>query len=341
MKILYGVQGTGNGHFSRAIALTPELAKYGEVDILVSGSQHDIKLPFEVNYTYAGVGFQFGQKGGIDITQTIKGQRPIRFIKDVWQLPVDKYDLVISDFEPVTAWACRLRQKPCVALSHQASFLSTKTPRPIRKSVAAETVMRHYAPTSSWYGFHFESYDENIYEPIIRQSIRQLSVSDDGHYVVYLPAFSSQYLLSVFKKIKDVKWKIYVKGRYNVCHHGHITLMPVGHPQWKQDIASCRGVIMGAGFEGPSEMLYLGKKLMVIPMSNQYEQQCNAEALRRLGVTVMSQLAATDIHEIENWLNLSEVLQLPFAFKTDEIVEKVVHHSFPVYQTVPQLVSSK
>jgi UDP:flavonoid glycosyltransferase YjiC (YdhE family) len=34
MKILYAVQGTGNGHVSRACDVIPELKKYAQVDIL-------------------------------------------------------------------------------------------------------------------------------------------------------------------------------------------------------------------------------------------------------------------------------------------------------------------
>lgn len=50
MKILYALQGTGNGHISRARAIIPILQNYCSVDILVSGYQKDIDLPFEVKY---------------------------------------------------------------------------------------------------------------------------------------------------------------------------------------------------------------------------------------------------------------------------------------------------
>ena len=37
MKILYGIQGTGNGHISKAETIYPILKQYGEVDVMVSG----------------------------------------------------------------------------------------------------------------------------------------------------------------------------------------------------------------------------------------------------------------------------------------------------------------
>ena len=42
MKLLYGVQGTGNGHITRARALNKYLAEFGlEVDFLFSGRDRD------------------------------------------------------------------------------------------------------------------------------------------------------------------------------------------------------------------------------------------------------------------------------------------------------------
>ena len=39
MRILYGIQGTGNGHISRALEVLPYLKKKASVDILISGRQ--------------------------------------------------------------------------------------------------------------------------------------------------------------------------------------------------------------------------------------------------------------------------------------------------------------
>ncbi|MNR17320.1 hypothetical protein D3C85_1339720 [compost metagenome] len=52
-------------------------------------------------------------------------------------------------------------------------------------------------------------------------------------------------------------------------------------------MASCEGVFTGGGFEGPAEALHLGKKLLVAPMRFQYEQQCNAYALKQFGLPVI------------------------------------------------------
>jgi hypothetical protein len=44
MKILFGIQGTGNGHISRAREIVPLLQQYGEVDLIVSGTEAEVSL---------------------------------------------------------------------------------------------------------------------------------------------------------------------------------------------------------------------------------------------------------------------------------------------------------
>ena len=48
MKILYAIQGTGNGHLSRARDIIPALQNKGDLDILVSGTQADVDLIYHV-----------------------------------------------------------------------------------------------------------------------------------------------------------------------------------------------------------------------------------------------------------------------------------------------------
>ena len=99
MKVLYAIQGTGNGHLARAIQLIPSIREKMEVDVLLSGIQGDLELPFEVKYQCYGLSFIFGKNGGIDIFKTISKLKPFRLIREISALPVKEYDLIISDFE--------------------------------------------------------------------------------------------------------------------------------------------------------------------------------------------------------------------------------------------------
>jgi uncharacterized protein (TIGR00661 family) len=79
-------------------------------------------------------------------------------------------------------------------------------------------------------------------------------------------------------------------------------------------LANCKGVLCGAGFELPSEALFLKKKLFVIPLKGQLEQHYNAKALADLGVPVSYD---SDFNMIDIWIKSSQDIQLNFNFDLD------------------------
>lgn len=54
MKILYAIQGTGNGHISRARDIIPILVRRGELDLLISGNEADLTPDVPVRYQFKG-----------------------------------------------------------------------------------------------------------------------------------------------------------------------------------------------------------------------------------------------------------------------------------------------
>jgi uncharacterized protein (TIGR00661 family) len=324
MKILYAIQGTGNGHVSRARDIIPVLQEKGEVDILISGIQADVDLPYPVKYRFRGFGYVFGKKGGIDITATYKKNNVKQFWKEIKSVPVEEYDIVINDFEPVSAWACYLKNKPCVGLSHQASMLSKKTPKPKQKDIVGATVLKYYAPVTVNYGFHFKAYDKNIYTPVIREQIRSLQVADKGHYTVYLPAYEDRRLLKVLSLFTNVQWQVFSKHNKQPVTFRNIQICPVNNEAFIQSVAGARGVLCGAGFETPAEVMFLKKKLLVIPMKGQYEQQCNAAALKEMGVPVIKSLKKKHAEKIQQWLDDEKVIPVSYPDITAEIIDHLL-----------------
>jgi len=312
MKILYAIQGTGNGHISRAMSFIPELEKRGEVDILLSGYQSDISLPWEVKYKLNGLSFIFGKKGGIDYFNTLKKSNFQKFLKEVSQLPIKNYDLVISDFEPISAWACSFRNKICIGLSNQAAVLHPESPQPNNDDVLGKMVLKFYAPANITFGFHFKSYSEKIYTPVIREAVRALKVTNEGHYTVYLPAYDDERIIKMLEQIPQKKWEVFTKHNNKKYIYKNIIIKPIESEAFLNSLAACEGVLCAAGFATPSEALFLRKKLMVIPMKKQYEQQCNALALAQMGVPVIRSLKDKWLPQIRNWINKGKPVNVDY-----------------------------
>lgn len=323
MKILYAIQGTGNGHLARATAIVPLLKEMGETDVLVSGISGDIDLPFSVKYQFYGLSFVFGTKGGVDIKKTILKLRYFRYWKDLIQLRVKDYDVVICDFEPVTSWACLLKGKRCIGLSHQNAVLHPAAPRPFQKDWLAKMILKYYSPASVKYGFHFKQLDEFNFEPVIRPEIRNSIPQNKGHYTVYLPAYSDETILEVLSPWPDISWEVFSKHSKSAYNVSNIKIQPVSREKFNLSFTSCEGILCTAGFETPAEAIFMGKKLCVIPMKNQYEQICNATFLSDIGITVLTDLLE-DKQELKHWLKNDNKIQINYQDKTREILKEIL-----------------
>nr|WP_322626010.1 glycosyltransferase family protein [uncultured Flavobacterium sp.] len=324
LKILYAVQGTGNGHLSRAMDVIPCLQKHGDVDILVSGIQGDLELPFKVKYKMTGLSFIFGKKGGVDLVKTVLKSNLPKLIKSIRKLPVEDYDLVINDFEPVSAWACYFRHKTCIALSHQSAVLHKSFPLPDEEDRKGKLILKNYAPADEHYGFHFYPVGENIFTPVIRGHVRGRKVTDKGHYTVYLPAYDDKTLINRLSAFPAIKWDVFSKHCKKKKVVNNITIQPIDNEGFTVSMASGTGVLCGAGFETPAETLFLGKKLLVIPMKNQYEQQLNAAAIKKMGVPVIISLSPKYTDVISEWLVNGKPIPVDYPDRTQEIVDNVI-----------------
>ena len=83
MKILYGINGTGNGHITKSLNIISNLNKLGykNIDILISGNNHSLNIPYK--YKFHGFSLKYNQYGSIDYLKTLKDFKPLQFIKDI------------------------------------------------------------------------------------------------------------------------------------------------------------------------------------------------------------------------------------------------------------------
>jgi uncharacterized protein (TIGR00661 family) len=329
MKILFAIQGTGNGHLSRARDVYPELAKYGDVDVLVSGIQADVAIPFPVKYRMYGMSFIFGKRGGVDIFETARRLKLFRLMKDIREFPVEDYDLVINDFEPVSSWACKRKNLPCISLSHQCAVLHPGAPQPESGDPMGRLVLQRYAPVTAAYGFHFKPFGENIFTPLIRKEIRELVPVNNGHYTVYLPAYDDATIVKHLSQFKNARWEVFSKHNKEPFTSGNVAVRKIDNREFIESMVSSAGVLCGAGFEGPAEAMYLNKKVLVIPMLTQYEQQCNAAGAAAMGATVIKTLDEKYYTTIRNWLEEGQPIKVDYPDTTADIINLIIRKHAP------------
>jgi uncharacterized protein (TIGR00661 family) len=327
-RILYAVQTTGNGHLTRSLDIVPLLQERADCDVLLSGPPTTMALPYEPAHRVTGIGFVFGKKGDIDFPKTLGQIHGRTFIREMRALPVADYDLVISDFEPVSAWACKLRGRKCVALSHQDAVLNQFAPQSRKPDVPGRLVLKHFAPSTAHYGFHFQAYDEGVFTPVIRQQVRALTPRNDGHYTVYLPAYATETLVETLRAVsRKIPFDVFSKHAQVEEQYGNIRVRPVSGAAFLASLGASEGVLCGAGFETPAEALFLGKKLLVSPMRSQYEQRCNAAALRAMGVPVIKNLDPRALDIIRAWLLDGETISVDYPDETGAVLDQVLREN--------------
>lgn len=323
MKVLYALQGTGNGHISRARDLVPALAKYYDVDVLISGTESTIELNYPIKYRRKGLSFVFGTKGGIAIWATLKQSNIYQFWKDIKAIPVEQYDFVINDFEPLTARACKRKNVPIIACSHQFSLHMENVPKPLKRDLLGKFVLRYYAPIEKGIGLHFKNYNESITPPIIRAEIQELVTTTENFYLVYLPSYGDQEIIKILSEIPDQNWVVFSKNSKKFYEKENVKIFPVDTTKFLHYFSKCTGVLCGAGFETPAETLYLRKKLFIIPMQGQYEQQCNAEALHQLGIPMSRKLNKKSILKLQRWASEKQTISLELQWSSYRTIQKI------------------
>jgi uncharacterized protein (TIGR00661 family) len=323
MKVLYAVQGTGNGHVSRAREVVPILKDYCDLDVFLSGDNSQVQLPFEVKYRSKGFSFYYSKTGGLDYFKSLSRFQARRIYGEIRSFPVELYDLIINDFECLSAYAARLKKVHCIGFSHQAAFLSEHSPRPEKRDWLGEKVLKHYAPCDEKIGLHFDNFDDFIFKPVIRRDVREAKVTDEGHVTVYLPHFHPDFLLPIFSKFKSFHWHIFsaVKSETRI---GNVFIKPISSEGFLKSMASAHAVITGAGFETPAEAIFLGKKILAVPIAGQYEQFCNAAALEKMGVQVIHKADRTFERRLKVWFDSYRPLQIEYPDDTRNIIEKKI-----------------
>ncbi|WP_330960410.1 MJ1255/VC2487 family glycosyltransferase [Photobacterium sp. 53610] len=300
MKILYGVQGTGNGHISRAREMARAFSELGvAVDFHFSGRAADQYFDMDCFGDYrTAKGLTFvTEQGKVNQWKTFCQNSLVNFWREVKALDLSGYDLVLNDFEPVSAWAARRQGVRTLGLSHQSAFLFD-VPKE-GEGWLDRQLIRYFAPTDQQIGLHWYHFGAPILPPIVPRS-HTPPPATDGSVLVYLPFEDLQQVLALLHRFSDVTFYCYHPSVKQDVRQGNVYVCALSRTGFHQRLAVCDGVIANGGFELPSESIALGKKLLLKPLQGQYEQMSNVATLELMGLA--ASMHALDAGALRNWL---------------------------------------
>lgn len=300
-KIIYGVAGEGFGHSSRSHLIGQRLLDAGH-DVMFVGYKKS--LSYLGQYFGERVREIFGlsfayEDGRVDKSETLKRNllnlpEGNRQNDELFKRHFEPFgpELVISDFEPFSAWWAWRNRVPFISIDHEHVLTLCELEHPQKNwfsRLTSSIVTRcYYVGAVAYVIINFYRTPLRINEavlapPVVRDVVRGLEASDGEHILFYTTTGKGreelQELLGRF-----ASQKFFVYGFDESGESGNCVFKERSTEGFLRDLGSCRGVAASAGFSLISECLFLKKKMLVLPLAGQYEQIINGHYIEKLGL---------------------------------------------------------
>jgi len=293
-NILYGVNGEGAGHSTRAREVLSHLVSHGHRVHVASFDRglENLKSDFDVIEIY---GFRFAYvnnrvrykrtiaKNLLTVPQAARSIRELNHLIDE-----QKIDLVISDFEPLTCHLGHKRRLPVISIDNQHCLTNAVVsyPRKYRRdAAAAKIVTKLMTPHAnaylviSFFTAPIRKRNTFLFSPLLRQEILNATPREADHVLVYVTSPAP----SLAKILSTVRCRFIAYGFGREGSEGNIVFKKPSLDGFFSDLVSARAVIANSGFSLVTEALYLGKPYLAVPVSHQFEQIFNAYWLEKSG----------------------------------------------------------
>lgn len=317
LKIVWGVCGIGHGHSLRQKPLIEYFSKRAEITIFAYGESLDyFKKHFEcidnITIERVAVPFYVGNKQGLDFDATLT--HPANQNLDFHTINTKALrntarrlgnpDLVITDYEPISAQYGSMMGAPVVTLDQQSKYLKGSFPDDLNGQGYKDEVQRLRLFFPNVEGriacsfFQVASKKQareivDIYPPIINAKIRDIDrrkVLSQKSIVVYISAqqaFGQRIddMSEVCAHFPDYDFHFFgknLKATAGAIKVPNVYIYDHGDGHFERQLACCEGIVSTAGHTLLSEAMYLGIPVYAIPLPV-YEQQMNAHIIHENG----------------------------------------------------------
>lgn len=310
MKILFVVQGEGRGHMTQALGLKDLIdemnleanqKRYEICEVIVGGGENrpipdyftkafqNIKTIISPSLSFVDGKKLSNLKTSLNFLKNLKNfYRSYLSIKQ----SIDKHkpDLIINFYEPILSIVNALHNiPPVVAIGHHFLYVGDSFFK--KQKHFFDYLMT--IQLGIWFcGFKSEKIAISFYPavnpyvkvfpPLLRKSFYSLKSQPGDFIVVYLlnTGYADQ-VIDYATKNPEKKIKVFCEKFWQVddewySPHPNIQFHDLDNQLFLQSLASCESVVCSGGFETVCEANYLGKKIMMVPTENHYEQYMNA-----------------------------------------------------------------
>ena len=293
-NILYGVNGEGAGHSTRAREIIAYLQRRGHAVHVASFDRGlknlrgdcDVTEIYGLRFAYANNRVRYRRtftKNLATIRQAAKSIKRLGRLAEEW-----KIQLVITDFEPLTCHVGHHKRLPVISIDNQHCLTNTDVsyPRQYRRDAAvAKLVTRMMVPradvylTTSFLTPKVTKARTFLFPPILREEILKAAPVAGGDILVYVTSPAP----ALAKLLARVRGSFTGYGFGREGREGNIVFKKPSLDGFLRDLVGCKAVIANAGFSLVTEALHLGKPYLAIPVQHQFEQIFNAYWLDKMG----------------------------------------------------------
>lgn len=340
MRFLFIVQGEGRGHMTQAIALGQLLEKKGHTLTAVCiGKSERRQIPDfvyqKINapiYTFESPNFVTDKSSkSIRLTATVS-QNLLKWkcfkksLKELDTIILESEPDVILNFYDMLAGIYSLLYRPSCSfwtIGHQyladhKAFLFPKNSflkRLIFKfnnkitSIGADLNL-----ALSFQPLPQSGNKIKVLPPLLREEIRSLETRKEDFILAYtVNSGYGEEILEFAAAHPHIKVEAFwdKKGAAPTYQPlPNLIFHQINDKLFLEKMAACRGLISTSGFESICEAMYLGKKVMMIPVQGQFEQSCNALDAIQAGAGIIH--GSFDISVFDQYLqSLSEADTFP------------------------------
>ena len=293
-NILYGVNGEGSGHSTRAQEVISHLIGRGHTVHVASFDRglRNLREKFEVTeiyglrLTYVNNQVRYGRTLTRNLLSVRQRAKSIALLSE--QVEEWKIQVVITDFEPLTCHVGHHLRLPVISIDNQHCLTNTDVtyPRKHRRDAAvAKLVTRIMTPRADAYlvTSFFETRVKRprtfLFPPILREQVLKAAPTTGEHVLVYVTSPAP----ALAKLLGSVRCPFIAYGFGREGQSGNVIYRKPAMDKFLEDLVSAKAVIANAGFSLLTEALHLGKPYLAIPIEHQFEQIFNAYWLDKMG----------------------------------------------------------